>query len=77
MTNLSQLYPTIKANTVPTYNATVVYMVDNMIEYNGILYKSLTDNNTNNQPDTALTEWEEYASGGGDINAATIMKFTY
>ena len=50
---------------VPDWSAIYTYSTNDMINYNGVLYKSLTDNNTNNQPDTSTTEWEEYASDGG------------
>ena len=68
MTNLSQLYPTIESNTVPEYSAIIVYMTNDIINYNGTLYKSLVDNNINhlpNEPDS--TYWEENTSGGGNF----------
>jgi hypothetical protein len=41
------------------------YAIDEIVEYGGILYKSLQGSNVNQQPDTEVAYWEEVKTGGG------------
>ena len=43
---------------VPDWQDTGVYIIDDIIAYNGDLYKSLIDDNVGNQPDTSPAAWE-------------------
>lgn len=37
-----------------------IYPTGRIVEYNGVLYKSVQDDNINQQPDTELAYWEEF-----------------
>jgi hypothetical protein len=43
---------------VPEYNALQVYYIGSFCNYDGILYKSLIDDNVGSQPDTGTTQWQ-------------------
>lgn len=45
---------------MPEWDSATTYYKDNFCSYNGIIYKSLTDINLNNQPDTSVANWEVY-----------------
>lgn len=45
---------------MPEWDSATTYYIDNFCSYNGIIYKSLTDINLNNQPDTSVANWEVY-----------------
>ena len=44
-------------NTYTLWDDTYTYSKYNVIQYNGIIYQSLTDNNLNNVPNTNPTQW--------------------
>lgn len=63
--------------TLPVYDALYTYALNNMIAYNGKIYKSLSAGNTGNEPGipASVTWWAEYVPNGavlfkGEINAA-------
>lgn len=41
----------------PFWNTFADYLINDMVIYGGLLYKSLTNDNYGNQPDTSPTEW--------------------
>lgn len=43
---------------IAEYDTDTVYYEDSYVSYNGQIFKSLTDDNQGNQPDTSPTEWE-------------------
>jgi len=45
---------------MPEWDSATTYYIDNFCSYNGVIYKSLTDINLNNQPDTSVANWEVY-----------------
>lgn len=45
---------------VPEWDSATDYYTNNFSSYNGIIYKSLTDNNINNQPESSPENWEAY-----------------
>lgn len=45
---------------MPEWDSATTYYIDNFCSYNGIIYKSLTDINLNNQPDVSPANWEVY-----------------
>ena len=45
---------------MPEWDSATTFYVDNFCSYNGVIYKSLTDINLNNQPDTSVANWEVY-----------------
>lgn len=46
-----------KINILGEYDASSTYSLNNIISYNGILYKSLQNSNTGNTPDTSTSFW--------------------
>lgn len=42
---------------IPEYDATTVYYINSYAQFNGILYQSLQDNNSGNEPDSSPTFW--------------------
>ena len=61
MDKLSELYPNELIGPVyPEYDPTYTYFLNAMINYNGITYVSLVDNNTGNTPDSSNDKWQEY-----------------
>jgi len=62
----------IKLETLVTHSRAVLgyyvssweYDTDDLIAYNGVIYKSLQSENTGNTPSSSPTYWEEYPTGG-------------
>ena len=48
---------------VPEWDSATDYYTNGFCSYDGAIYRSLEDNNTNNQPDISPTKWEEYGTG--------------
>lgn len=47
---------------VPEWDNATVYYINNFCSYEGIIYKSLTDSNLNNNPSTDTINWIRYLS---------------
>lgn len=47
---------------IAEYDASTPYFINSFCSYLGVIYISLTDDNTGNQPDTSGTEWTPYKS---------------
>ena len=60
---LSQQQCYILQQGVPEWDSATDYHTNGFCSYNGIIYKSLQDDNLNNQPDTSPTYWEVYTGG--------------
>lgn len=56
--NLAYLYQ----QGIPEWSNSETYYENAMCMYDGVLYQSLADNNTNQQPDTQTSYWAPYAS---------------
>lgn len=56
--NLAYLYQ----QGIPEWSNSETYYENAMCMYDGVLYQSLSDNNTNQQPDTQTSYWAPYAS---------------
>lgn len=41
----------------PTYSTTKAYEIGDLVAYSSVNYRSLTDENLNNQPDTSTSDW--------------------
>ena len=73
MGNLSDKYPNgVSGHSYPEWNPDAVYSKDEMISYNGLIYKSLIDNNTNFQPDISSSEWSVYGNGTDEALTMTL-----
>lgn len=48
---------------VPEYDSATTYYTNGFCSYGGTIYKSLADNNLNNQPDNSPTYWALYGEG--------------
>jgi hypothetical protein len=57
---------------IPTYNSLATYNTNESVVYNKVLYRSIIDNNTNNQPDASLSSWETVLSMA---NTTTIQPY--
>lgn len=49
---------------MPEYNPDTTYYTNSFCQVNGIIYKSLTDENIGNDPTADTTNWEEFSAGG-------------
>lgn len=59
---------------IPEWDSATTYYENGFCAYNGIVYKSIIDENVNNQPDNSPGAWFEYGSGNyanQDINNLT------
>ena len=56
--NLQAIAPNSDLFSYNTYDAGVTYNTGDIIRYDKLLYKSLVDSNTGNQPDTNTSEWQ-------------------
>ncbi|MGH7241143.1 MAG: hypothetical protein ACREGB_02485, partial [Candidatus Saccharimonadales bacterium] len=54
------------SNQIDFYSSVVAYDAENIVEYSGKIYRSLTNTNTNNQPDISPTDWEVYLTSVQD-----------
>jgi len=55
----------IKTDITAEYVAATTYSEDNLVSYEGDIYKSKVSSNTGNTPDSSPTQWE--IKGGGDV----------
>ncbi|MDD5301495.1 MAG: hypothetical protein PHS14_00185 [Elusimicrobia bacterium] len=44
------------------YDAATTYYIGSVVQYSGLFYISLTDNNTGNQPDTHTSDWRNMSA---------------
>lgn len=61
---------------IPEWDSATTYYENGFCTYNGIIYKSILDENINNQPDETPGAWFEYGSGdyaNQDINNLTTL----
>ena len=42
---------------IAEYDSETTYYIDSIVQFNGIQYQSLVDNNIGNQPDTSPSQW--------------------
>ena len=56
--NLQAIAPNSDLFKYNAYDAGVTYNTGDIIRYDKLLYKSLVDSNTGNQPDTNTSEWQ-------------------
>lgn len=61
---------------MPEWDSATEYYTDCFCSYNGIIYKSLQDNNTNNQPDISPSYWEEYGVSSLQLTPFSINQGT-
>lgn len=52
---------------VSEWNEAETYRTGSRVQYDGLTYVSLVDDNAGNQPDTSTVEWERWAYGNSDI----------
>ena len=57
------------------YSADATYEQNAIIMYNGVLYQSLTDGNTGNQPDTSSTSWTPVIPSGNIDTALSSLVY--
>lgn len=61
---------------IPEWDSATTYYKNGFCTYNGIIYRSILDENVNNQPDNTPGAWFEYGSGdyaNQDINNLTSL----
>lgn len=56
------------------YNAATTYALNDPVFYEGVPYRSLSDGNTNHQPDISGTWWE--VTGGGNVSPVVFASYT-
>lgn len=61
---------------MPEWDSATEYYTNCYCSYGGIIYKSLQDNNTNNQPDTSPSYWEEYGVSSLQLTPFSINQGT-
>jgi len=61
---------------IPEYDPNTTYYANSFCQVNGVIYKSLTDENIGNNPATDTTNWEEFKSGGGSSLPIGTMFFS-
>ncbi len=76
--NLQAIAPNSDLFNYNDYDAGVTYNTGDVIRYDKLLYKSLVDSNTGNQPDTNTSEWEllyPFSEYLFDFTNTTILRF--
>lgn len=79
---LSQQIAEILQDGIPPYDSNTEYFQNSFCSFNGVIYISLVDNNTGNQPDTSGVDWAPYKSifwvgtEAGAINAFAVTGIT-
>jgi len=59
---LSHQYCYLLQQGVPEWDSATTYYVNGFCSYNGTIYRSIQDNNTNQQPNTETAYWEVYGA---------------
>lgn len=57
---------------VAEYDATTTYYIGSYANEAGVIYKSLTDNNTGNTPSTSPAQWARYTIAGATTDNAIV-----
>lgn len=50
---------------IPEYDAGTTYFTSSICQYTGLLYQSITDNNTGNTPSSSPSDWQIFSQGAG------------
>ena len=59
---------------VPEWDSATDYYINGFCSYDGVIYKSLTDGNINNQPDVSPANWEVYGQSSTAYTKFAINK---
>ena len=52
---------------IPVYSNVATYAINDAIEFEGDIYRSLVASNSGNQPDTSSTQWQRLSSTAGPL----------
>lgn len=61
---------------IPEWDSATTYYENSFCQVAGVIYKSKTDENLNNDPTSDTVNWEEFVSGGASRNIGEIVAST-
>ena len=72
-TDLGAMNPYLGVGTL-AYQSFLEFDENQVVSYEGILYKSLADSNSGNQPDTSPLSWTDITAGGAPVTIDPILQ---